>query len=71
MNALSRRLLNALTPRPGQPRTGIEPRLLLDSLPPEAAAPPPRCTIEQLLAEGSQRQYAPMQEAQVLEMRRR
>lgn len=79
MNVLPtpRRLLNALLPQPGNPGHpghGIEPVLLLDSLPPfeepEVAAPLRRRAIEQALEEGSRRVYEPMQEAEVIERRR-
>jgi hypothetical protein len=70
-----RRLWNVLMPRPGMPAHMIEPVLPLDSLPSGLDdAPPPRLVrraIEQALEEGSRRVYEPMQEAAVIETRRR
>jgi hypothetical protein len=74
MNVLPtpRRLLNALLPQPGGPAHGMEPVLVLDSLPPlgpEPEAPLRRRAIEQALEEGSRRVYEPMQETELIERR--
>lgn len=72
---MPRRLWNALMPQPGMPAHMIEPTLQLDDQPSrqDATAPPQlaRRAIEQALEEGSRRVYEPMQEAVVIETRRR
>lgn len=73
MNALPmpRRLLKALQPPPGEPPRRIEPVLDLGAPPPTSPPAPARRAVETALEAGSRRVYAPMQEAEILEARRR